>query len=236
MLKEVILNLSSQNLVQYEHIVIDGNSIDGTKEFLNSINNDRLKFISEPDKSIYDALNKGLALCSNDVIGLLHSDDLYADENVLADISKLFESGADVVYADLVYVDRFDTSKILRKWKSGQFHRNDLIFGWMPPHPTFFFRRELLPQIGFYSLEYGIAADYEHMLRFLTKEGLNVMYLPRVITKMRLGGVSNKSLKNIIKKTTQDYKIASKFFPFALGTVLFKNLRKIAQFQISYFK
>lgn len=236
MLKEAIESVSSQRGIELEHIIVDGNSSDGTQEYLYSLQSPILKIKSEPDKSIYDAINKGLNMCSHEIIGILHSDDLFSDADVLHDIRELFLHGADAVYADLEYVDRKDASRVLRKWNSGSFNEKDLSNGWMPPHPTFFFRKELLNRMGFYSLDYRIAADYDYMLRFLTTKDLKIVYLPRVITKMRVGGESNKSLKNIMNKTLQDYKIAKKYFPNPLGTVFFKNFRKIRQIQLSYFK
>lgn len=230
MLKEALHNVSLQDGVEVEHVIVDGNSTDGTKEFLASLSNPKLKIKSEKDKSIYDALNKGLDMCSNEIIGILHSDDLFSDGKVLGEIQKLFLEGADVVYADLVYVHRNDTTKVIRNWKSGAFHKNELLFGWMPPHPTFFFRKNLLPSIGKFSLDYSISADYDYMLRFLTREDIKIGYLPRVITQMRVGGESNKSLKNILKKSRQDYEIAHKYFSSPLGTLIFKNLRKVVQF------
>ena len=232
MLKEVIESVKSQSGVIVEHIIVDGNSSDGTKEFLLDLDRSHFKLKSEPDDGIYDALNKGLAMCSNEIIGILHSDDLYADPRVLSDVQRLFKDGADVVYADLVYVSRSDTNRVLRQWKSGSFHPNLLPFGWMPPHPTFFYKRELLERIGCFSLKYGIAADYEHMLRFLMLSDLSIRYLPRTITKMRVGGESNKNLINIVRKSGQDYEIAKIYFAFPLGTVISKNLRKLSQLRL----
>lgn len=232
MIEDVIYSVESQKNVKLEHVIVDGYSDDGTRDFLLSLNKGHLKFISEKDKGIYEGLNKGLMLSKNEIIGILHSDDLFADSDVLNDVLCLFERGADVVYADLQYVDRKDPRKIFRNWRAGMFHPNDLLFGWMPPHPTFFFRKELLNEIGVYDLNYKIAADYDHMLRFLTRPDLNISYLPRVVTKMRVGGESNKNLKNIIRKSREDYAITTKYFSSPLGTLLFKNLRKVTQLRI----
>lgn len=235
MLKLAIENLNTQKNVEFEHIIMDGNSSDGTKDFLVGIKDLRVVFKSEKDKSIYDALDKGMKESRNEIIGILHSDDFFSDEFVLQDVRELFEGGADIVYADLEYVDRQYPDRTLRHWRSGMFHPTDLMFGWMPPHPTFFFRRKVLERVGYYSLDFSIAADYEFMLRCLTKNEFKVAYLPRVITKMRLGGESNKSVGNIYLKSKQDYRIAKMYFPCALGVVLCKNLRKLKQIKTQYF-
>lgn len=215
--------------VKVEHVVVDGNSKDGTKEYLSSLDWPHVKFKSEKDDGIYDGLNKGLSLATGDIIGILHSDDFFADENVLFDVQKKFEEGADVVYGDLLYVDRANGKTIIRDWKAGCFSELDLKMGWMPPHPTFFFRRDLLKDKGFFSTSFRIAGDYDHMLRFLTDSRLKILYCPRVITHMRIGGASNKSIRNILNKTKEDIKVASKYFDSPILTVLFKNIRKIGQ-------
>lgn len=226
-LSSVALQQSEQ--VQIEHIIVDGGSTDGTKEYLENINFPHVSFKSEKDNGIYDALNKGLGRANGDIIGILHSDDFFADENVLSDVQKYFEQGADVVYGDLVYVNRTNDKTVIRNWKAGTFTDLDLEMGWMPPHPTFFFRRELLEDKGLFDTNYRIAGDYEYMLRFLTDKKLKIAYCPRVLTHMRLGGISNKSMKSILKKMKEDLKVADKYFAAPLLTVFFKNIRKIKQ-------
>lgn len=222
-------SLQDQKSANFEHVIVDGDSKDGTKEFLAKQTN--IRFVSESDKGIYDALNKGLALANNEIVGILHTDDFFSDEFVLRDIQELFDKGADIVYADLEYVSRANTEKTIRKWKSGIYDERDLEFGWMPPHPTFFAKKTVFQEIGHYSLNFRISADYELMLRAIKSKKFKVSYLPRTIVKMRVGGVSNRSLKNVFMKTKEDYSIASKFFRFPLGTILSKNLRKIIQFR-----
>ena len=231
--EDCIKSVISQTYPNIEHIIIDGNSSDGTKEYLESSNlPSHVRFKSEKDRGIYDALNKGLLMASGDVIGILHSDDFFSDENVLSDVQKLFEEGADVVYGDLVYVDRETGQSIIRDWKAGNYSELDLLMGWMPPHPTFFFKGELLKTKGLYSTDFRIAGDYEYMLRFLTDSKLKIRYCNRVITNMRTGGVSNRSLKNILRKMKEDLKVAGTYFNSPINTVLFKNLRKIPQVKI----
>jgi glycosyltransferase len=235
MISQAINSVASQlrNNVTIEHIIIDGNSTDGTKEYLiGSKLPIHVKFKSESDQGIYDALQKGFLMASGDVVGILHSDDFFSDENVLSDIQNLFEQGADVVYGDLIYVDRATGSSVIRDWRAGSFTELDLKMGWMPPHPTFFFRRDLLKSKGHFCTSFRIAGDYEYMLRFLTDSKLKIMYCNRTITHMRAGGVSNRSLKNILKKMQEDFTVAKLYFDSPMNTVLFKNLRKISQLRI----
>ena len=169
--------------------------------------------VSEPDRGIYDALNKGIKLATGDVIGLLHSDDIYFDENVLAKVAKLFdEKEVDSVYGDLIYVDEEDTSKVFRYWKAGEFNEKSICKGWMPPHPAFFVRKNIYDLYGLYDTTLKIASDYDLILRFLGKHKISTAYLPEVLVKMRWGGKSNRSLKNIIKKSYEDYRALKKRF------------------------
>ena len=187
--------------------------------------------VSEPDEGIYDALNKGIKLATGDVIGLLHSDDIYFDENVLAKVALLFEEkNVGSVYGDLVYVDKKDTTKVFRYWKAGEFNENKLRKGWMPPHPSFFIRKEIYDRYGLYDTDFKIAADYDLILRFLGKHKISTLYLPEVLVKMRWGGKSNKSLSNIIQKSYEDYRALKKnTFNNPLLILFKKNLSKLPQ-------
>ncbi|MCM2351391.1 MAG: glycosyltransferase [Bacteriovoracaceae bacterium] len=232
-IKECLKSIDEQLYVEVQHIIIDGDSTDGTKEFLlGQFQLGKRLVVSEKDAGIYDALNKGLKFCENEIIGVLHTDDLYADNFVLRDVLQLFQDGADIVYADLDYVDRFDPTKVFRKWSAGPFLFADLEFGWMPPHPTFFFKKSLLQLIGDFDQYFRISSDYDHMLRFLLDKRCSVSYIPRTIVKMRVGGESNRSLRNIFRKSHEDYLIAKKYFPSPFGTILCKNLRKIKQLRV----
>ena len=224
-------SFSAQSLRNKDHIVIDGNSTDGTKEFLLENKSYFSRLVSEKDSGVYDALNKGLKLANGDVVGLLHSDDLYANKNVLKKISKIFfDPKVDIVYGDLDYISKDNSNKIIRHWKAGKFHPDKLKSGWMPPHPTFFIRRKLLNKIGGFDTGYKIAADYDFMLRALTQKYIKVVYLPEVLIKMRVGGMSNRSLKNILLKSYEDYQIIRRHKIGGFGTLLCKNLSKISQF------
>jgi glycosyltransferase len=224
-------SFNSQTFNHKDHIVIDGNSTDGTKELLLENKSFFSCLISEKDSGVYDALNKGLKFNKGNVVGLLHSDDFYANQDVLKKISKLFANPkVDIVYGDLVYVSKDDPNKIIRHWRAGEFSLDKLKLGWMPPHPTFFIRRKLLNQIGFFDTHYKIAADYDFMLRALTHKNIKVVYLPEVLIKMRVGGMSNRSLKNILLKSYEDYQIIRRHKIGGIGTLLCKNLSKISQF------
>ncbi|WP_431212331.1 glycosyltransferase family 2 protein [Puia sp. P3] len=171
-----------------EHIIVDGRSSDDTLGIVGRFPH-VAKLISEKDKGIYDAMNKGIRLATGDVIGILNSDDIYADDSVLSEVAKAFEDPAvKTFYADLQYVHADDLSRVQRTWRSGRFKKGNFYYGWMPPHPTFFVRREVYEQCGLFNPDLRSAADYEIMLRILLKKGMSAFYLPRVIVKMRAGG------------------------------------------------
>jgi glycosyltransferase involved in cell wall biosynthesis len=228
-LKGAIASVENQSNVQVEHVIQDGMSSDGTADYIESLNSSVISFSSEKDNGIYDALNRGIARANGEIIGLLHSDDFF-NGDVLHKIEKFFLEGYDGVYADLDYVSKDDISKIFRKWKSGSFNLMKLRFGWMPPHPTLFLRKQVYDELGTFDLKYRIASDYDFILRVFSNPKYRIAYLPETIVKMRVGGESNKSLKNIIKKSSEDLDIASKHFSPASLTILSKNLRKVHQF------
>lgn len=224
-----VVNQTHDNL---QYIIIDGGSNDGSLDVIKSFGNKISIVVSEPDEGIYDAMNKGLALANGDVIGFLNADDFYAHQQVLQHVANRFETtNCDVLYADLDYVSRADKNKIVRKWRSGSFNKNRFLTGWMPPHPTFFARKEVYQQFGGFNKKLNMAADYELMLRFCYFNDLNVAYLPEVIIKMRLGGQSNRSFKNRIKANIQDRNawvmngVKPKWY-----TLLLKPLSKIKQY------
>lgn len=189
-----------QKFVDIEYVVIDGGSSDKTVDIIRSYRNKISKFISEPDKGIYDAMNKGIELASGDIIGILNSDDMYANDTVLHDVVETFEqTGADVVYGDLVYVSKEDPDKVMRYWKSGPYKLGSFLKGWHPAHPAFFVRKEIYDKYGIFDLSFDISADFELMLRLFEKYKVKSTYLPKVLVKMRLGGESNRSLSNIVK-------------------------------------
>ena len=228
---DTINSVNNQTYSNIEHVFIDGKSTDDSVEIINKLSNREKAIISEKDKGIYDAMNKGVALASGDIVAILNSDDFYADENVISDIVALFENnGADAVYADLDYVTE-DTTKIVRKWRSGKYSHGMFNWGWMPPHPTLFVKKEVYEKYGNFNLELKSAADYEIMLRFIHKHKIKLSYLEKVTVKMRVGGLSNSSIKHRIFANNEDrraWKI-NRLKPYFF-TLYLKPLRKIFQY------
>lgn len=184
-----------------EYIVIDGGSTDGTQACVARHASRLAHFVSEPDRGIYDAMNKGIGLASGDVIGFINADDFYASEGALAKVADQFRHpGVDGCYGNLCYVKEFDTQSVVRYWRSSEFRPGFFASGWCPPHPTFFVRRKIYERFGRFDLSYRIAADVELMMRFLEVNHVRARYLPEVLVKMRMGGTTNKSLKNIAKQ------------------------------------
>ena len=222
------LNQSYPNI---ELVVVDGGSTDGTLELLKSYGDKIHTLISEPDNGIYDALNKGIHNATGDIVGFMHSDDEFQDSDVLNRVAKAFKKHkVDSIYGDLLYVNREDTSQVIRYWKSGEYCRTRLSQGWMPPHPTFYMKRIYYQQFGGFDLQYKIAADYDSLLRYLGRHNISTHYIPEVLVRMRVGGASNRSIKNIILKSQEDYR-ALKINEVGGKRALFmKNVSKIPQF------
>lgn len=224
-------SVTSQSYHDIEYIIIDGKSSDNTLDIVHRYKDKITKIVSEKDSGIYDALNKGVALATGDVIGLLHSDDFYVDDQVISKVAAAFEKSVDSVYGDLQYVDRDNTDKIVRHWKSGNYRDGIFLAGWMPPHPTFFLKRACYEKYGAFNLVLKSAADYELMLRMLHKHKISTAYIPEVLVKMRVGGKSNVSLINRIKANKED-RLAWKLNDLQPGllTLTFKPLSKIRQY------
>ena len=228
---DALESVFSQSYHNVEHIVIDGGSTDGTVELIRAFGDKIEKFVSEPDGGIYDALNKGIALATGDVVGFLNSDDVYAHDRVLEKIVRAFQhEKADSVYGDLNYVKRDDITKVVRHWKSHAFSHKKLRQGWMPPHPTFYVKREIYQKYGGFDTSFKIAADYDSILRFLGLHHITTTYIPEVLVQMRLGGVSNRDLKSILKKSGEDYKALKKNGIGGKRVVFMKNASKVMQF------
>ena len=234
-LNSCMMSVLCQSYQNIEYVIVDGNSTDET---LGLVKQHQLKFpqiefkiLSEPDNGIYDALNKGLKLATGEVIGFLHSDDIFAETSIISKIINQFKNNTiDGVYGDLEYVEKQNTSKIVRKWKSCNFNFALLKKGWMLPHPTLFLRKEVYEKYGNFDLTYKIAADYDFMLRILKVDCLRFNYLPKVITKMRVGGASNKSIKNIFQKTKEDYRVVCSNNIGGWFVIFLKNISKVRQF------
>ncbi len=188
-IEDTIKSVSSQNYKNIKHIIIDGESRDGSDKIVTKYSNLISSFISESDKGIYDAMNKGIAISTGDIIAMLNADDFYAADDVVSKMVEFMESQQlDAVYGDLVYVDPVDTSKEVRFWKSSDYVPGAFRKGWVPPHPTFFCRRQVYEKYGRFRKDMRIAADFELMLRFIEKHKIKVGYLPQTIVKMRTGG------------------------------------------------
>lgn len=219
----------SQNYSNIEYIVIDGNSNDGTLDIINNYKDNISLIVSEPDKGIYDAINKGVELANGDIVGFLHSDDIFASQTIISDIADEFKSGeVDAIYGDIELVSQDNTDKVVRYWKAGKYSLKEFKRGWMPPHPSFYVKRECYKKYGNYNLDYPINADYDLMIRFLITENINCIYIPKTIVKMRVGGNSGK-LSNQIAKNYESYRILKDNSIGGLFATVMKNLRKIKQ-------
>ena len=226
-------SIRAQNYRDLEHIIVDGCSTDGTLEQISKYLGDGAKVYSQRDSGIHDALNRGINLASGDVVGFLHSDDFFPSSDVLEEVARVFEDPSiDMCFGDLAYVAAIDTSRVVRRWRSGDFGRSKLKYGWMPPHPTLYVRREILREHQF-NLDYRISADYDAMLRLLVHEKFKVAYLQKELVHMRVGGASNKSVKSLLCKMKEDARVIDSNKIGGWGTLLAKNFRKIPQFFIT---
>lgn len=229
---QTIASVSQQTYPDIEYIVVDGASDDGTKDIIESCRSSIQTYISEPDKGIYDAMNKGISLAKGELIGILNADDVYAHPQVVSRVvDTIKKTQSDACYADLQYVDRKNPNKTLRHWEAGEYERSAFLKGWMPPHPTFFIKRKCYEQMGLYRAQMKISADYELMLRMLYKHNVKTAYLNEVAVKMKAGGESNVSLKNRLKANKED-RLAWKVNGLKPGkfTFVMKPLGKITQF------
>jgi glycosyltransferase involved in cell wall biosynthesis len=231
--EDTIKSVVSQDFPNVEYLIIDGLSKDKTLQVVNKYSAYIDKVVSEKDKGLYDALNKGIKHATGEVIGMLHSDDVYANNQVLSKVAQQFaiDPALEAVYADLVFVDRENTDKVLRTWKSGAYKEDAFKQGWMPPHPTFFVKKSVYERLGGFNLDLKLSADYELMLRFIHKEKIKIAYLPEIIVKMRMGGISNTSFFVKLKANMED-KLAWKLNGVKPGwfTTIRKPLKKLSQY------
>ena len=227
---DMLQSLDAQTWPGVQHVVIDGGSTDGTADIVRGRPRPGRVVLSERDRGIYDALNKGLRVCSGDVVGILHADDVYAHAQVLELVAAAFaDPQTDAVYGDLEYVSS-TSGRVVRRWRAGPYSPRRLGRGWMPPHPTLFVRRSVYERLGGFDTRYRIAADYDLILRFLGQGRLQPAYIPEVLVRMRLGGVSNRSLGNILRKSAEDYRALRRNAVGGLGALCWKNLSKLGQF------
>jgi glycosyltransferase len=228
---DTIRSVNTQTYPNIEHIFVDGLSSDNTVELIRLNSNRNNLIISEKDGGLYDAINKGISNAGGDVIGILHSDDFFNSSDIILDlVTKIQKENIDVIYGDLIYVNETNIKKTVRYWKSCEFTPRLIRKGWMPAHPTLFLKKEVFKKYGLFDLSFKISADYDFMLRILNDKSLKFGYLPRVITNMRIGGVSNKNLKNIAIKMIEDYKAIRKNKSGNIITLILKNTSKIKQF------
>jgi glycosyltransferase involved in cell wall biosynthesis len=231
--EDTIRTVVEQDYPNLEYLIIDGKSKDSTLKIVEKYKDRISKVISEKDNGLYDALNKGIKNATGDIVGMLHSDDLYSNYQVISKVVKKFEEDPTVegVYADLVFVNRNDVNKPMRVWESGEYKEDAFLQGWMPPHPTFFVRKEVYEKFGGFNTGLKLSADYELMLRLIHKNKIKVSYLKETIVKMRMGGVSNVSFFVKLKANLED-KMAWKLNGLKpnITTMLMKPLRKIKQY------
>jgi len=228
---DTMRSVVQQSHSDIEHIVVDGGSKDDTLAIVRADGSRVARIVSEPDQGIYDAMNKGLALASGDFVGFLNADDMLAGPDVVAAIARAASAAnVDVVFGDLVYVNKDRPTELVRYWRSGAFAPSRLRFGWMPPHPTLYVRASLVRALGPFDLRLRIAADYDLILRYFNHPGVGVAYLPQVLVKMRTGGASNHSLRALLDKSREDLFALRKNRVGGLLTLGCKNARKLPQF------
>ena len=181
-----------------EHLIVDGASTDDTPEILRKYAAPGVRVVSEPDRGIYDAMNKGLRLFSGDAVGFLNSDDCFHDETAIARIAEALEH-ADIVYGDVDMVKDHGSKLLVRKWRGGGYHRRSFQLGWMPPHPTFYVRRHVVDAVGMFDLNYRITADYDYTLRAMALNAFRIAYIPHVLVDFKMGGASNKGWRQTLR-------------------------------------
>lgn len=229
-IERCISSVIAQTYPHLEYIIIDGGSTDATSAILDRYKKHIHALVSEPDKGIYDAMNKGIALATGDIVGILNADDFFAGQDALALIAQPFcSAGVDAVYGDIDFINKQD--KVVREWRAGKYRHGYFNWGWMPPHATFYAKRELFVKYGLYDIRYGSAADYELTLRFIHTNQIKIAYINKILVKMLIGGVSNKSLGNRIKAWQHDFR-AMKQNGLLLPqlSIILKPFRKIIQY------
>lgn len=226
-----------QSYPHVEHIIIDGKSVDGTEGVVKAYGQHVAKWVSEQDHGIYDAMNKGIAMATGDVIGTLNADDFYSDDHVLEDVAKVFlDPTVEACYGDLVYVRQNHVGQVVRLWKSIAFKPGSFKLGWMPAHPTFFVRASVYERLGAFDLNYKIAADFELLFRFIEQNRIKTVYLPKVLVKMRLGGTTNKNMANVATQNKEIFSILRRYYAdfSVIRFVVSKALNRTAQFYYGY--
>lgn len=232
---DTLRTVDAQTWPDIEHWIIDGGSTDDTLRIVDEHRQPWRHVLSEADRGIYDAMNKGIARATGDYIGFLNADDLFASDHAVAALAKRAAEGTDVVYGDLVYVSAKDTRWIIRYWRSGSFEPARLHQGWMPPHPTVYIRKAVLQQVGGFDTSLTVAADYDLMMRCLVRHQATAAHVPEVLVLMRIGGLSNRSLTAILRKSREDLAVIRRHHLGGWLTLAYKNLRKLPQFMSMVF-
>jgi glycosyltransferase involved in cell wall biosynthesis len=198
-LGDTIASVSAQQYPDVEHLVIDGGSTDGTLDVIERHREKLAKVVSEPDRGIYDAMNKGLVLASGDVIGFLNADDLYADREVLSRVMTVMErEGLDALLGDVEFYKPENPARTLRRYRSAQFRPDRIAWGWMPAHPALFLHRRVYERFGLFRTDYRIAGDFEYCARIFRDHTLVYRSLPETLVRMRTGGISTGGLRNTV--------------------------------------
>ncbi len=232
-IRDTIESVLGQKYQSIEYIIIDGGSRDATLDIIKSYG-DKITYVSEKDEGMYFALNKGIERSTGDIVGIINADDVYIDFGVIELIADEMERGnCDVCWGDLIYSSEKDKNKVVRYWKSSKYSERNVLMGWMPPHPTFFVKKAIYEKYGTFNTHLTIAADYEIMLRFLFKNQIKSSYIPQVLVNMRMGGVSNRSIKTVLQKMKEDYAVMRmQNLRYGILVLLFKNVIKLPQFFI----
>ena len=233
-IRDTIESVLIQSLDDYEYLIIDGGSKDATitivEEYVPKFGG-KMRYISEPDKGIYDAMNKGFKIAKGDILALINSDDFFYDSFALEKVADCFNlhKEVDAVYADLCYVSQYDKDKVVRKWVTGE--QRPFKRGWLPAHPTFYVKRSAYEKYGYFNLDYQLAADFELMLRFVEKYHIRLAYLEEPLVRMRLGGATSKSIHNVIKQNKECMRaFRENGLPVSPLYPLFRFLPKIKQY------
>lgn len=226
-----IESVRAQTYPHVEHIVQDGGSTDGTLSEIHRLANGSTHLVSAKDSGLYDAINRGITRATGDVVGLMHSDDFFVHNRVLDHVADLFANPEVMgVYGDLYYVASDDPTRVVRYWRAGEYSREKLRYGWMPPHPTLYLRRTVFKDWGLYDTRFRIAADYDAILRYLVRGGIGLAYIPEVMVGMRLGGESNRTFAKILRKSHEDLQAIRRNNIGGIGTLALKNVGKLNQF------
>lgn len=226
-----VRSVMSQSYPDIEHIIIDGASTDGTLAEIHACHSPRIAhLVSEPDKGCYQALNKGIRLATGDIVGWLHSDDVYYNDEVIADVVQCFETtGCEFLYADGLYVSTENPNWIIRDWVSGSFSDAKMANGWLPLHTTVFVRRDIFERFGYYREDYVISSDTFWLLKCMYKTGLKIHYMPKYVVRMGYGGLST-NWERTIHRWREDLGIYQQMGLSPRKALMKKILRKFPQF------